>query len=62
MQCRCGFVENPSPRNDKCHGCERQLQTKGKRLDGIIPPMLHCDMQGNSTIHKEVIRQCGWSR
>jgi len=34
--CRCGFVENPSLESNKCHGCEKQMQTKGKRLDGIV--------------------------
>jgi len=33
--CRGGCVEIPSLRSNKCHGCEKQMQTKGKRLDGI---------------------------
>jgi len=33
---RCGFTENPSLRSNKCNGCEKQMQTKGKRLDGIV--------------------------
>jgi len=35
-RCRCGFVENLSLRSNKCHGCERRMQTKGERLDGIV--------------------------
>jgi len=35
-QCQCGFVENPSCRFDKCHGCEERIQTKRKRLDSIV--------------------------
>ena len=23
-------------RSSKCHGCEKQMKTKGKRLDGIV--------------------------
>ena len=34
--CRCGFVENLSLRSNLCHGCERRMQTKGERLDGIV--------------------------
>jgi len=35
-QCKCSLVENPSFRSSKCHGCEKQMKTKGKRLDGIV--------------------------
>jgi len=34
--CCCGFVENPSLRSNKCHGCEKRMQAKGDRLDGIV--------------------------
>jgi len=34
--CRCGFVEHPSLRSIKCHGREKRMQTKGKRLDCIV--------------------------
>ena len=34
--CCCGFVENLSLRSSKCHGCEKRMQTKGKRLDSIV--------------------------
>ena len=34
--CRCGFVENLGLRSNLCHGCERRMQTKGERLDGIV--------------------------
>ena len=34
--CRCGFVENPSLRSNKCHGCEKGMQTNDERVDGII--------------------------
>ena len=35
-QCKCSLVENPSFRSSKCHGCEKQMKTTGKRLDGIV--------------------------
>ena len=35
-QCKCSLVENPSFRSSKCHGCEKKMKTKGKRLDGIV--------------------------
>ena len=35
-RCHCGFVQNPSLKSNKCHGCEKRMQTKGKRLDGIV--------------------------
>jgi len=57
-QCRCGFVENLSLKSNKCHGCEEHMQNKGKRLDCKVSPMPIRDMQGNSIIRKEVIRQC----
>jgi len=34
--CRCGFLKNPSLKRKKCHGCENRMQTKSKRLDGIV--------------------------
>jgi len=34
--CCCCFVENPSLKRNKCHGCEKHMRTKGKRLDGIV--------------------------
>ena len=34
--CHCCFVEYPSLRSNKCHGREKQMQTKGERLDGIV--------------------------
>ena len=41
MKCRqrkCILVENPSFRSSKCHvsECEKQMKTKGKRLDGMV--------------------------
>ena len=37
---RCGFIKNPSLRSNKCHGCEKQIQTKGRSKcrpkDGIV--------------------------
>jgi len=39
VKCRhfhCGFVENPCLRSNKCHGCGKQMQTKGKRLHDIV--------------------------
>jgi len=35
-QCKCSLVENPSFKSGKCHGCGKQMKTKGKRLDGIV--------------------------
>jgi len=34
-QCKCSLVENPSFRISKC-GCEKQMKTKGERLDGMV--------------------------
>jgi len=34
--CRCGLVDNPSLKSNKCHECGRPMQTKGERLDGIV--------------------------
>jgi len=28
-QCKCSLVENLSIRSSKCHGCEKQMKTKG---------------------------------
>ena len=30
------LLENPNFRSSKCHGCEKQMKTKGQRLDGIV--------------------------
>ena len=35
-QCKCSLVENPSFKSSKCHGCGRQMKTKGKRPEGIV--------------------------
>jgi len=35
-QCECSLVENPIFSSRKYHGCEKQMKTKGKRLDGIV--------------------------
>jgi len=35
-QCKCSLVENPSFKNSKCHGCRKQMKTKGKRPEGIV--------------------------
>jgi len=35
-QCKCSLVEDPSFKSSKCHECEKQMKTKGKRLDGIV--------------------------
>jgi len=35
-QCKCSSVENPSIRSSKCHGCQKQIKTKGKKLDDIV--------------------------
>jgi len=35
-QCQCGFVEKPSLGSSKCHRCERRIEIKCDRLDGII--------------------------
>ena len=35
-QCKCSLVENPNLRSSKGHGCEKQMKTEGKRLDGIV--------------------------
>jgi len=35
-ECKCSLVENLSLRSSKCHGCEKQMKTKGKRLDSIV--------------------------
>jgi len=35
-QCKCSLVENPSFRSSKCHGCDKQMKTNGKKLDGIV--------------------------
>ena len=35
-QCKCSSVENPSFESSKCHGCGKQVKTKGKRTDGIV--------------------------
>jgi len=35
-QCKCSLVENPSFESSKCHGCGKQMQTKGKRPEGIV--------------------------
>ena len=32
-QCKCMLVENPSFRSSKC---QKQIKTKGKRLDGMV--------------------------
>ena len=29
-------MENPSFKSRKCHGCVKQMKTKGKRPDGIV--------------------------
>ena len=29
-QYKCSLVQNPKCRNSKCHGCEKQMKTKGK--------------------------------
>ena len=34
--CKCSLVVNPSFRSSKCHGCEQQMKTKGKKLEGIV--------------------------
>ena len=35
-QCKCSLVENLSLRSNKCHGCKKQMMTKGKRMDGKV--------------------------
>jgi len=35
-QRKCSLVENLSFRSSKCHGCEKQMKTNGKRLDSIV--------------------------
>jgi len=35
-QCKCSLVENPNFKSSKCHECEKQMKTKGKRLDSIV--------------------------
>jgi len=35
-QCQCSLVENPSFKSRKCHGCGKQMKTKGKRPEGIV--------------------------
>ena len=35
-QCKCSLVENPSFKSSKCHGCGKQMKTKGKRPEGIV--------------------------
>jgi len=57
-QCKCSLVENPSFKSSQCHGCGKQMKTKGKRPEGIVSPMPIHDMQGNWMIRKEVTRQC----
>jgi len=57
--CRCGVVEKSSLRSNKCHGCERQMQTKGERLDGKVFTNADPRYTGKSMtrIRKEVTRQ-----
>jgi len=35
-QRKCSLVENLSLRSSKCHGCEKQMKTNGKRLNSIV--------------------------
>jgi len=35
-QCKCSSVENPNFKRSKCHGCEKQIKSEGKSLDGIV--------------------------
>jgi len=35
-QCKCSLVENSNLRSSKFYGCEKQIQTKGNRLDVIV--------------------------
>jgi len=57
-QCIYTLVENPSFRSSKCHGCEKQMKNKGKRLDSIVFTNANPrrDMQGNWMIRKKVTR------
>jgi len=45
--CSCGVVENPSLKSNKCHGFERRMQTKGKRLDSIVSTNANPRYAGN---------------
>ena len=57
-QCKCSLVENPSFRSRKCHGCEKQMKTIDKRLDGIVFTNADPRYAGKLMIRKEVTRQC----
>ena len=35
-QYKCSLVENPSFKSSKCHGCGKQMKTKGRRPEGIV--------------------------
>ena len=35
-QYRCGFVENPSLKSNKCHECKERMQNNGKRIDVMV--------------------------
>ena len=35
-QCKCSLVENPSFSSSKCDGYEKQMNTRGKRPNGIV--------------------------
>ena len=35
-QCKCSLVENLSFKSSMCHGCGKQMKSKGKRPDGIV--------------------------
>jgi len=66
-QCKCSLVENPSFRSSKCHGCEKQMKTQSKSLDGIV--FTNADSQyawklddPPGGVHQEVKRQCSCSR
>jgi len=54
--CHCGFVENPSLRSNKCHGCEKRMQTKGERLHGIV--FTNADLRSAEKIDDQQGGQC----